>query len=650
MLRIALAAGILAVTLALADAAHASFTVRAKQRTLVLTGTASGDGTALRLRGRTVKVAGLRKPYRRVRRVVIRSRGGGDRLRLSGRGPRVILDGGRGLDTLDLRGSAGADDLRLGGGRLGTTRLLRVERLDLAAGAGADTVTLDGSVRTVNADLGGADGATDRLVVNGTAGNDAIEAADGIVTGLAGAITILGRELDRDQLAVNALAGDDRVSGPALTTPYAAHGGPGADTLSGGPLADALLGGDGPDRFAWNPGDGNDAVDGGADQDVMGFNGSADTELISVAANGVTRNDVETAALAAVERLELATLEGADDLRIGDTGLTAVSAALGDDPALDRAIVTATAGDDTVDVSGNAAGVTVTANALSLAVAGAERVLVDGGDGADTLSSTLTPDAAQYRGEGGPGNDVFRWRVGDGNPDFDGGDGRDQLLAEGTASNDFFDLSGAPPTRLLERVTNQSAAFVAVEDVAVVPREGDNSLVVGDLGPSMVTTIQANLSLGRDLVALQAGQDADELAVTSIAPGSVRVASAARLLAIDGARPGDDILELNGRAGADRIDASGLAADTISLLAAGGDGNDVLLGGAGADRMTGGAGADRLDGGAGDDFLVGALGNDLLSGGLGNDTLRGEEGDDELLGGPGDDDLDGGPGNNTVIP
>jgi Ca2+-binding RTX toxin-like protein len=648
MSRIALAVGLMAAILALADAAQASFTATVKQRTLVLAGNGAGDGLTVRLKGRKVKVAGLRPV--RVRRVVVRARGGDDTLRVVGRGVPVRLNGGRGDDTLvggdvllggagkDIAdGSGGRDRVRLGAGddryrwrpgdavdggggldmltfegssaddavtlsdgRLNGTAFAAIERVDLAAGAGADTVTLEPSgVPTVNADLGDADGAVDRVVVTGTEGNDAIQAADFAVTGTASAISLTGRELDRDQLAVHALGGDDTVSGAALTTPYTADGGPGADTLSGGPLGDTLLGGDGGDRFAWKPGDGNDAVDGQGDQDVMAFSGSADSELVTVAASGITRNDVETAALAAVERLELATFDGADDVRIGALpGLTAVTAALGDDSALDRVIVTGTEGDDTTTLSGD----TVAAHGLTLEHSGVERLLVDGAAG------------------------------------------RDQLFAEGTAGDDAFSLADG---RLTEATSGRSTSLTGIEDLAISPREGSNSLTIQSAG--VVQTIQANLSRGTDLVTVSGSPEADRLTVSNIAPGSVRVNSGARLLALDGADPANDTLELRGDAGADRVDASGLAADGIALQAAGGEGNDTLVGSAGDDRMTGGAGDDRLDGGAGDDFLVGAIGNDLLVGNLGDDVLRGEEGDDELLGGAGADDLDGGPGDDVEI-
>ena len=90
------------------------------------------------------------------------------------------------------------------------------------------------------------------------------------------------------------------------------NGGPGADTLIGGRFAETLNGftgidtvegdagadtavlGAGADLFVWDPGDGNDVVQGGGELDTMRFNGSAAAEIFGAAAVGselrLTRN------------------------------------------------------------------------------------------------------------------------------------------------------------------------------------------------------------------------------------------------------------------------------------------------------------------------------------------------------------------------
>ena len=61
---------------------------------------------------------------------------------------------------------------------------------------------------------------------------------------------------------------------------------------------------------------------------------------------------------------------------------------------------------------------------------------------------------------------------------------------------------------------------------------------------------------------------------------------------------------INGLAGDDAIDASGLAAGAISLTLDGGAGNDTLGGGAGAESLLGGDGNDAIDGNGGADTAL----------------------------------------------
>ncbi len=73
-----------------------------------------------------------------------------------------------------------------------------------------------------------------------------------------------------------------------------------------------------------------------------------------------------------------------------------------------------------------------------------------------------------------------------------------------------------------------------------------------------------------------------------------------------------DRLNVNTVGGDDVVEASGLDANTISLTANGGDGDDVLIGS---------PGKDTLQGGIGDDILIGNGGGDVLDGGPGENVL-----------------------------
>ena len=108
-----------------------------------------------------------------------------------------------------------------------------VERVDFNALGGADLVTVNDltgtDVNRVNVDLAGTlggaagDGQADRVIVNGTNGNDAINVSGDAqavkVSGLAATIEILHAEVANDRLDVNTLAGRDTVGLTAAWPP-----------------------------------------------------------------------------------------------------------------------------------------------------------------------------------------------------------------------------------------------------------------------------------------------------------------------------------------------------------------------------------------------------------------------------------------------
>ena len=94
--------------------------------------------------------------------------------------------------------------------------------------------------------------------------------------------------------------------------------------------------------------------------------------------------------------------------------------------------------------------------------------------------------------------------------------------------------------------------------------------------------------------------------------GGVSVLGLATQINITGFEANLDRIIIEGFAGDDVIEASGLAAGAIQLTANGGDGDDVLVGGAGNDTLTGGAGDDVLIGGGRQDVLDGGPGNNVV--------------------------------------
>jgi Ca2+-binding RTX toxin-like protein len=148
------------------------------------------------------------------------------------------IEGQSGYDTMLFNGANVAEriDMSANGYRLKffrdagniTMDTDGVERVDFKALGGVDVVTVNDlratDVRAVNVDLaatgGSGDGQPDRVVVNGTNGNDRVRisgAASAVqVRGLAAAVNILRAEAASDRLEVNTLAGNDTVSSAAL--------------------------------------------------------------------------------------------------------------------------------------------------------------------------------------------------------------------------------------------------------------------------------------------------------------------------------------------------------------------------------------------------------------------------------------------------
>ncbi len=241
------------------------------------------------------------------------------------------------------------------------------------------------------------------------------------------------------KIIVKARGGDDNVrideSNGAFTTtiPTTIAGGRGNDTLTGGSGAETLRGGygndeidgnggndlarlgAGDDTFTWDPGDGSDTIDGRSGNDTMRFNGAAAAEQINLSANGshlkFTRDVASiTMDTVRVERVDFNALGGADAVTVNDLTGTDVNSvnvdlagALGGaagDGVADRVIVNGTAGNDAIDVSGDANVVKVSGLAATTKIlhpeAANDRLEVNTLAGADTVATVgLAPGSIQ---------------------------------------------------------------------------------------------------------------------------------------------------------------------------------------------------------------------------------------------------------------
>ncbi len=628
------------------------------------------------------------------------------------------VEGGDGADTMIFNGADAAERIALSanGNRL---RLFRdvggvtmdtagVERVDVSALGGADLVSVDDlsgtGVSDVNVDVGG-DG-QNQVVVAGTNGDDAVnvegDASTLAVAGLSARVAIQRSERS-DELTVNGLGGNDRLSSAALTAQVSLtlDGGAGEDTLTGGQGIETLRGGDGndsldgnggndlgllgagDDTFVWDPGDGSDTVEGQEGADTMIFNGAAAAERIDLSTNGdrlrLFRNvGTITMDTAGVERVDVNALGGADVVTTNDlsgTGITSVNVGLGDDGQADRVVANGTDGDDAVAISGNADSVKVaglastvqilhpevandrlelntlagadTVNAAGLA-AGAIQLLIDGGAGDDRLaggqgSETLQGGEGNDSLDGNGGNDLGLLGAGDDMFVWDPGDGSDTV--EGEAGNDTMIFNGANVAERIDLSANGNRLdFLRAPGAITMDTAGVERVDVNALGGADVVTV-------------------NDLTGTDVTAVNVDLAGALGGTGGDGE---DDRMAVNGREVDDTLTvAGGAAAVTVSsastrvnlqhhepndeLVVNGLDGNDRLTAPGLATGVAADAIALTLDGGAGDDELFGGRGADLLLGGDGDDVLAGFKGDDLAVFGAGDDRFEWDPGDGSDL-
>jgi Ca2+-binding RTX toxin-like protein len=528
--------------------------------------------------------------------------GRGDDLALLGAGnDQFIWNPGDGSDTVEGQGGAdtlvfnGANvseriDISANGPRVRFTRdvanvtmdLNGTETIRFSALGGADTITINDLTGTdttlVALDLagsgGGGDGAADNVIVNGTAGADAVKIgfSSGAVTvnGLAAQVTIAHADAGLDTLTVNGLAGDDMIDASALPAGkinLVLNGGAGTDLIIGSAGSDFVTGGTGndvallgagDDTFVWNPGDGSDTIEGQAGTDTLLFNGANVAEKIDISANGgrvLLTRDVANIIMDVngVEHLQFNAKGGADTITVNDLSgtdlnqiaidLGAVSGAPGGDGAADAIVINATNGDDVISVSDVNGVITVSGLAATVTITNfdaTDRLVINGLGGDDVIEATGLTAAIQLTEDGGDGADVLIGSVG--NDTLLGGAGDDVLLGGG--GQDVLD--GGPGNNVI--IANAAAT------ASLAPTAADTPVQFSG------TTGDDTIDVGR----LAAGLN------------------------------GNHTVVVNGLAGSDVIDASQLPASGLRFILNGGAGNDVLRGSAGDDMLIGGAGGDRF--------------------------------------------------------
>ncbi|PJG57155.1 calcium-binding protein [Bradyrhizobium forestalis] len=556
-----------------------------------------------------------------------------------------LMEGGEGIDTAEVNGGNGGETFTI---TANGTRV-RFDRVDPAP---------------FSLDIG----TTEDLVVNANGGDDIITA-----TGNLAALI---------KLTIDGGAGNDTIRGGNGADRLL--GGDGNDFIDGNQGNDTALLGAGNDTFQWDPGDGSDKVDGQAGTDTLLFNGSNIGEEIDLsAANGgralLTRNVGNiTMDLDGIETITINAQGGSDNIVVNNLAATDVrqvnvdlgSAGTGDGAA-DTVTLEGTRYADTIQVSGSGTSVSVAGLPAAVAITNAEgandalvieglggndtisaaalaagivHLTIDGGAGNDTILGSAGSDTL-IGGDGndfidgnqgndvallGAGNDIFQWNPGDGSDTIEGGTGVDTLRFFGANIAETMAVVANGDRALLTRdVANITMDLHGVEHVDIHALGSTDHIAVGDLSGTDVTRVNIDLggSTGTpdgavDTVSVDATQGADTFGVSGNAGGVTvfGLHAATHLTSMDAT----DQLTLNGLAGDDVIDASGLAAGVLQLTVNGGIGNDTIRGSQGDDLINGGDGNDVALMGAGNDTFVWNPGDD-------NDTVEGQGGTDTLL-------------------
>ena len=521
-----------------------------------------------------------------------------------------------GTDTLVFNGSNATEniDIAANGSRVRLFRdvgnvtmdLNGVERIQLGALAGADIITVNDLTGTdtnqVAIDLAAAgattgDGEADQVIVNGSAGDDAIKIARnsaGVITvnGLTAKISIAHADVTGDALTINGFGGNDTIDAsalPANAVNLVLNGGDGDDTIIGTAGNDTVFGGrgndvalmgKGDDTFVWNPGDGNDTVEGQAGTDTLLFNGANINENIGISANGsrvlFTRDVANiTMDLNGVEHLQFNARGGSDTITVNDlTGtdlsqvgidLAGVSGSQIGDGQVDTIIINGTAGNDVINVAESNGVVTVTGLASTVTITGFDandRIVINGLGGDDVITASGLGTAMQLTADGGDGADVLIGSAG--NDTLLGGAGDDVLIGNGGL--DVLDGGS-----------------------------GANTVIPGSaLAPAMASAGSA-IAAAASVAQSYDGTSGNDQLSAALSNGKLQISGLAAPVSLDAATSAGNVT-LNGLAGDDVIDVSGVSAPlpAMRFILNGGDGNDMLHGGQGDDLLTGGSGADRF--------------------------------------------------------
>ncbi len=505
------------------------------------------------------------------------------------------------------------------------------------------------------------------------------------------------------QVEIDALGGDDRITGNTLDNAITLGGGD--DTATGGGGDDSLSGGEGADTLEGGPG--NDTLDGGTGSDRALFVGDGDVIVLLDSHGDGSASDGQGGLDALVSIEEIETGGGNDLILLSGPGTNRVASGDGDDVVATgdgRDEVWAGGGADTVALEAGDDWAAGEDGADSLD-GGVGRDTLAGGEGADTLAGGTGDDwLAGQQGDdvafGGEGADTLNG--GEGADTLDGGEGDDLLsfasLSTGVVVNLSLETVAGAGGSILDPGTardgNGAVDLISGFETVLGSAHDDMLLsgtteeLQGDFGAdTLVGGTGAHRMLGgvgndtyivrrADQIVVETGPAEDHDHVISHVDFSLQATPAVEDLTLVGAaRLG------TGNASANRLTGTD-GADTLE----GAGGRDTFVGGAGDDvhvadfgddlfveaedagrdtlRLIGGSAApgtfDGMLNGAGqiEDFILLATGarnvlgntqDNLITDNASNNRLEGREGNDTLSTTAGLDTLHGGTGSDRLV-
>jgi Ca2+-binding RTX toxin-like protein len=619
----------------------------------------------------------------------------------SGVDPAIRIDSGAGADTLTLSGSFTASS-----GAGGS--------MQVNAGAGADTLNLTGTVNTsgaitlnagaendtvlLNTQIGGG---FDSMTVNGGDGDDHIT-----MTELPNSVGTT------EKVTINGDAGNDTLTGQAGVNAFvvsSAGGGtlnhvtPGSNNTSTPAIRFAtmenLRSNASNDSFTMATGGSiTGTLDAGPGQDLLDYSGRSsvvDVNLLTGKATGIFGDAVGGIATQATNDSSIEDVYGGSgaDTIIGDIAVNTIFGNAGDDIINAKAgidSVHGNAGNDVIQVQGTeaefdtifggtgaagdgtdfdtmlniASNASVTLNAFNLTFDSFSNSidLYNGSDGdllGNTGNNTLQfgfTKVINVRSNGSPGRTISG---GDGNDNmttafdnsdmttYDGAGGTDTVYIVMTpqqfdymTDSDVTELNAylrAPATYQYQ--TNAVGRFSLTIDVPApgidlfVTTQNFEVAYITVFDDGLITDITTCFTPILNTTQIITGSD-------DPAAGDTSLSGTQATDLIFGQRGNDTIY---GDLGNDCV--FGGAGDDVVY---GGSGGDLLVGGSNNDTLYGGPDNDRLLGASGADILYGEDGFDVLDGGLDNDTLYGGMHDDVLRGNSGADSIYGESGYDTI--